>query len=271
MKKTEKKMLLAIDIGNSTIGFGFFPEAADANQLLIKRLPATPIPRESMIRKSIRDLLAEASKSGIRENSSDRKIGMIISSVVPGLNRRVAGAANEFCTRPLILNHASSGLKFSAGSPEKIGADRMANAVAGYRLVQKPVAVIDFGTATSITIVGSGGVFIGGAIMPGIDLMAESLASRTAKLPCIGIESPEMALGQGTASAMTSGIVIGTAGAVMKIVAAIEEETGLQLGMIITGGRAGIISPFLEKPHLLAPDLIFEGLRLISNRSRDSR
>ncbi len=263
MKKTERKVLLAIDIGNSTIGLGLFPDVSDSHQLLIKRVLSTPTPAEGRIRKAIRDLLAEASESTAGNITSYQKIDMIISSVVPGLNGRVVSAAKEFCARPLILNHAVSGLKFRASSPEKIGADRIANAVAGYSLMQKPVAVIDFGTATNITVVGRKGVFMGGAIMPGVDLMAGSLASRTAKLPRIGIGMPETALGQDTASAMTSGVVLGTAGAVMKILISIEEETGLQLSLVITGGRSGTVSPFLERPHLVIPDLIFEGLRLI--------
>ena len=261
-------MLLAIDIGNSTIGLGLFPDMADSNQLLIKRLPSTPAPAEGRIRKAIRDLLAEASRPPADNFASGRKVDMIISSVVPGLNGRVVSAAKEFCTKPLILNHALSGLKFRASFPEKIGADRIANAVAGYSILKKPFAVIDFGTATNITVVGRRGVFMGGAILPGVDLMAGSLASRTAKLPRIGIGMPETALGQDTASAMTSGIVLGTAGAVMKILTSVEEETGFLLGLVITGGRSVTISPFLERPHLVVPDLIFEGLRLIHRRAR---
>jgi type III pantothenate kinase len=248
-----------------------FPDETDSGGLLTKRLSSTPAPTESRLRKTLRDAIAEASKSTKGNIASHQKIGVIISSVVPALNGKVISAAREFCVKPRILDHVSSGLNFKVSSPDKIGADRMANAIAGYSLVKKPVAVIDFGTATTITVVGKRGVFMGGAIMPGMDLMIGSLASRTGKLPCIEIDGPYKALGRDTASAINSGVVLGTAGAVMKIVSSIEEETGLQLRMVITGGRSGTISPFLESPHSVVPELIFEGLRLIHIRARDAR
>jgi type III pantothenate kinase len=271
MKKTQGKMLLAIDIGNSTLGLGLFPDETDSGHLHIKRLSSTPAPTESRLRKAIRDVIAAASESGACDVTNHRKIGLIISSVVPALNDRVLSAVKEFCTKPLILGYVSSGLKFRVNSPESIGADRLANAVAGYNLTHKPVAVVDFGTATTISVVGKKGAFIGGTIMPGLELMFGSLASRTAKLPCVGIQRPDRALGLDTNSAITAGIVFGTAGAVMKIVSSIEEETGLELSLVITGGRSGTISPFIERPHFAVPDLIFEGLRLIHGRVRDLR
>jgi type III pantothenate kinase len=127
----------------------------------------------------------------------------------------------------------------------------------------QPSAVIDFGTATAISVVGRHRAFLGGAILPGIDIMLNSLASKTAKLPALDAEWPETALGRDTASAIKSGVVLGSAGAVIHIIENIEEETGLRLDLVVTGGRAELVSPFLEHAHILAPNLVFEGMRLV--------
>ena len=77
----------------------------------------------------------------------------------------------------MVLSHKTrTGLTFNVRNPEKVGPDRIANAVAAYELYNCPVAVADFGTATTVSVVGKGAVFLGGAIMPGIGLMNESLA-----------------------------------------------------------------------------------------------
>jgi type III pantothenate kinase len=262
--------LLALDIGNSTIGLGLYPDRAKPETLLTRKLSLSKAEKGNLLGKEIERLLAEAPSAG-PGNRSPWKMGAIISSVVPGANRSLVSAVKKYCARPLLVDHSMSGLKFMISNPEKTGSDRIANAVAGFGLTGKPTAVIDFGSATTITVVSARKQFMGGAILPGLDMMAKALASGTAKLPDVEIERPDEALGSDTSSAIRSGIVLGTAGAVMKIVSSIEEETGLEFCIIITGGRAEIVSPFLERSHLSVPALIFEGLRTIYNASRDSR
>jgi len=265
-----KKSLLAIDAGNSTVGLGFFPVCTASQPLLMRKISVGRKITENMLRKEIAGLLAEASITGADLKASREKIGLIISSVAPELNRRILNSAGRFSSKPFFVDHLSSGLVFKIPAPEKAGADRIVNAVAAFSLTGKPAAVIDFGTATTITIVGPKKEFIGGAIMPGLDMMAKALASGTAQLPDTDISRPDRALGVDTSSAIKSGIALGSAGAAMKIISSIEEETGLELRLIITGGRAGIISPFLERAHSVVPGLIFEGLRLIYNSLQDS-
>jgi type III pantothenate kinase len=270
MKKRDRA-LLAIDIGNSTVRLGLFPDETDPGLLLTRTLASTQNSLEGSLRKELGRLLAEASASVSDNILSHREVGVIISSVVPKINRVVINILKKYYAKPFFVDPKSAGLKFRAPFPEKVGSDRIANAVAGFSITGKPTAIVDFGSATTISVVGKRRTFIGGAIMPGLDMMADMLASRTAKLPDIKIARPDKALGSDTSSAITAGIVLGTAGAVMKIVSSIEEETGLQLCLIITGGRLEIVSPFLERTHLALPDLIFEGLRIIYNSLRDRR
>jgi|WetSurMetagenome_2_1015567.scaffolds.fasta_scaffold00686_7 type III pantothenate kinase len=268
--KKGRNSLLALDIGNSTIGLGLFRNDTDHDSLLTGKLALTRTSFEGSLCKTISTMVDEACASLADRTGTVKGLSVIVSSVVPAFNPKVIRAVKKFCSEPFFIDHKSSGLNFRTPFPDKIGADRIANAVAGFSITHKPTAIMDFGTATTISVVGGKRTFMGGAIMPGMDIMAASLASGTAKLPCINIDRPECALGTDTASAITSGIVIGTAGAVMKIVSSIEKETGLRLRLIITGGRAGVISSFLERPHLVIPDLIFEGLRLIHVSAQDS-
>jgi type III pantothenate kinase len=268
--KKKNNALLAIDIGNSTVRLGLFPNETNPGFLLTSTLASKWAITERRLRKEIVRLLAKSSESDPDNIACGRQLGVIISSVVPGINQEIINAIKEFCSKPLFVDHKAAGLKFKMPCPEKVGSDRIANAVAGFDITGKPTAVIDFGSATTISVVGKRRIFMGGAIMPGLDMMADVLASKTAKLPDIEIARPYKALGSDTDSAIMSGIVLGTAGAVMKIILSIEEETGLQLCVIITGGRSGLVSPFLERTHLALPDLIFEGLRLIKIAARNS-
>ncbi len=257
--KKQRQALLAIDIGNSTMGLGLYPDALIGKVLRVNALPSDRIASSGAVSRIIKEFLYRKGRSFPAGD-----IAVVISSVVPALNRKVMTAVKDLCNKPLIVDHrAAGGLSFEVPRPEMIGSDRIVNALAGYSLIGKPAAVIDFGTATTITVIGRHAVFLGGAIMPGIDIMRESLAARTAKLSKVALSAPCTVIGRDTASAITSGVIHGTAGAVDNIVKGIENETHNKLRVILTGGRAGLISPFLKREHVLVPHLIFEQMRLI--------
>jgi type III pantothenate kinase len=261
MKTIGSNMLLAIDIGNSTIGIGLYIDATNPESLLIRKVALKPAATAATIKRAFTELLSAASASASSPVSKQRKVGVIIASVVPSVTKRIIKALPVACLKPLMLDHKTSGLRFNVPHPETIGADRLANAVAAWGINQRPTAVIDFGTATTITVIGTDMTFLGGTIMPGIDTMLKSLAVRTAQLPRLYADAPESALGRDTAAAIRSGVVIGTAGAVMHIIETLEDESGLSLPIVVTGGRAALISPFIEHAHTLATTLVFDGMR----------
>ncbi len=254
--KRPASSLLAVDIGNSNVGLGFYPDAEKETPLLVNNVPWRKLSAENLSLQ-IKKFLQVRSL-----NCSD--IGVIISSVVPSLNSKVMTAMKSFCKEPLIVSHHfAGGLSFEVPHPETIGSDRIANAVAGFNLFGKPAAIVDLGTATTITIVGGNNNLQGGAILPGIDMMSESLASGTSKLPAVSLSAPRSALGRDTVSAIRSGIIYGTAGAVENIVTRLENDLGRKLRVILTGGRADLLSPHLKIRHVMVPHLVFEGMRLI--------
>lgn len=262
--------LLAVDIGNTTIGMCLFLKPEDSTKFFIKRIPTHPAQLANKYKKIIVEFIDSA---GTSRNVERLEINSVISSVVPSLNKPIIKAVTEVCKkRPLIVSHLlDCGINFDVQEPEKVGADRIANAVAGFHYFNKPAAVVDFGTATTVTVVGRRQTYFGGAIMPGIDLMQKALHSGTAKLPAVCLKTPKKFLGKNTVSAITSGIMHGTAGAVEALIKGMEKELNFKVKLVLTGGHAKHISPLIKKKHIVFPGLTFEGLRLIYLKTRSMR
>lgn len=260
-------MLLAIDIGNSTIGIGLFLDPSKKKNLITKKISSHPVQTPEKYKKIFSEFV-KTQISGAK--SSANKIDAIVSSVVPALDQPVIKALKNICGKnPLVVSHKlDCGISFDILKPETVGADRIANAVAGFDYFKKPVAVVDFGTATTITIVGKKQNLLGGAILPGIELMQKSLYSGTARLPFFSLKSNAAALGKNTESSINSGIIYGSAGAVEKIIKNMEKELHFRLKLALTGGRAGLITGLIERDHIVSPHLTFEGLRLIHINNR---
>lgn len=279
--------LFAIDIGNSTIGLGIFPDPARNTKLFIKKIPTHPAQPAKAYKKIIAEFINSKLNSLFVTRYSLLEIDSIISSVVPELNKPIISAIKDICgKKPLVLSHKSvSSITFDVSKPSEVGTDRIANAVAGLHYAgilaagkphafknKKAVAVADFGTATTITVcapvIDEKQRFIGGVILPGIELMLKSLYSGTSKLPFAALKKPDTALGKSTASSIISGIVHGTAGAVEHLIKSMEKETDFELKLVLTGGHAGLMSPLIKRKHKLIPNLTFEGLKLIYLQAR---
>jgi len=255
-------MLLSLDIGNSTIGLGLFLKPFESPRVSIKKIPTYPVLTSEAYKRIFADFIkCHAKPSALNALVLDA----IISSVVPSLNSLVMKSLRAMRSRNTILvNYTTAGrLTFEVTSPQEVGADRIANAIAGFRLCRKPVAIADVGTATTITVVGSKMNLLGGTILPGLELMQRSLNEETAQLPGIIIRRPRSVLGKNTVSGITSGIVHGTAGAIDMLIKDIEKELHYRLQLILTGGHAEIVAPFIKRNHVVMPNLTFEGLRLI--------
>lgn len=246
--------LIAIDIGNSSIDIGFFIEA----ELFVQKINTNPLLQSSKY--------SELFAGFIREKNIDKiPEGIIISSVVPGHTESLKKACSALSKKePAILTHKmKTGIDSHIEEPEKLGTDRIAAAAGACDLFGAPVAVIDFGTATTLNFIGSGNKYKGGAIMPGPELMRKSLFSDTAQLPAVTVSKPLSPMGKDTAECIRSGIVYGTAGAVERIISEAEKAEGENFKIVVTGGNAELIAPFLRKVDHIEPALVLKGLRFI--------
>lgn len=251
--------LIAIDIGNSSIDIGFFIEA----ELFVQKIDTNPLLQSSKY--------SELFAGFIREKNIDKMPdGVIISSVVPGHTDAVKKACSALSKKePMVLTHKmKTGIDFQIEEPEKLGTDRIAAVAGACDLFGAPVAVIDFGTATTLNFIGSGNKYKGGAIMPGLELMRKSLFSDTAQLPDVTVSKPMSPLGKDTVECIRSGIVYGTAGAVERIISETEKLEAESFKIVVTGGNAEFVLPFLRKVDHIEPALVLKGLRFIYERNQ---
>lgn len=253
-------MLLAIDIGNSTIKFGVF----DGSNLLHKFSIATK-----------RDYTVEELKSdrltfiGTRVGPIDR---VIISSVVPDVDIPMRKACRQiFKVTPIFVNSSTDlGLKIKYEPPSAAGTDRLVNAFAASEKYGRPVIVCSLGTATTVDIVTEKSAYIGGAIAPGMVTMAEALHLKAAKLPKVKIERPETVVANTTTGSIRSGIYFGYVGLVEGLVRRFLAEPQFdghsKPRVIATGGFAGLVAEDTNIFDVVDENLTLDGLRLIADR-----
>jgi type III pantothenate kinase len=192
-------------------------------------------------------------------------MGVVISSVVPGVTAVIAGAIRKNCrVKPLVVSHkVKTGLTLNVKHPSRLGTDRIAAAVGARHLYRGDLIVIDFGTATTFSSVSSGGEYRPGPIMPGLGISADVLAERTAQLPRVDLMSPVKPTGDRTDDAILAGLILGHAGGAERIVREMRKASGTKTSVIATGGFAERLAPHLKMIRYVNPLLTLEGLRII--------
>lgn len=142
-----------------------------------------------------------------------------------------------FDLKPLFVGPGiKTGMNVRYDDPRALGADRICNSVASYRLFGGPQINVDFGTATTFNAVAANGDFIGGVICPGVKISASALVEKTAKLPKVELVKPKNILCKNSIQAMQAGIIYGYIGQVDYILRKLMEELGESS---MPGGRHG--------------------------------
>lgn len=254
-------MLIATDIGNSSITIGYFLDTG----LVVQRIPTYPLQGADEYRLLLLSFMEE---KNIAKSLCNGIISSVVSSHTEVFREVLKGLWGEEKADILVVDSTVSGIGFRIPAPEQLGTDRLSNAVAAFSLFKRPVVVIDFGSATTITVVDRHGYYIGGSIMPGISLMNESLGTKISKLKKVELKEPGTALGRDTTGCILTGLLIGTAGAVERIIEEIETETGLIFSTILTGGYSSLIAGFIRRSYMLRPDLTLEGLKILHEKNR---
>lgn len=173
---------------------------------------------------------------------------------------------------PLVVSTSlHTGLTISTDTPQELGTDLLANAVAGYHLFHKNCIVVDFGTALSMITVTGKGEIKGVSIAPGLESALKALSLNTAQLPFVPLVAPPSVLGRNTTHAIQSGVVLGYVGLVEYLTDRIKKELDGPTEVIATGGLSEVIAPLTDRFTTIKPWLTLDGLRLLAEQNQYKR
>ncbi len=256
-------MLLAFDVGNTTIAIGIYDGRALVKSWKIRTDSDKTGDEYGAI------LLNLMQVAGL---AADRISAAIISSVVPPLTPTIEEVCRNYFRRTALVvgPGLKTGMPILYENPLEVGADRITASVAAFEKFGGPAIVVDFGTATTFDAVSAKGEYLGGAIAPGIQIAAEALTLKTARLPRIEIRKPKRAIGRTTVASMQSGLYFGYIGLVTNTIAEIRKELGGTARVVATGGFGAQIASELPVLEAYEPDLVLDGLRIIHERNRDA-
>jgi len=249
------RTLLAVDMGNTRVKVGLYVDAT-----LVARLHVDT------------DLVWEV--AGFSEQLCEtfgnwKSIDVCwVASVVRGLFEPASKAILDVWgvqANPVTAQH-DLGIQVGVPKPEGVGIDRLLEASEAFRLMQSGVVVATLGSAMTVDWVDDAGVFQGGTILPGLHTSLRALHLETSLLPEVEVRLPDSVLGKDTVACMQAGIVYGAAGAVDRIYQELVQVAGKALPMLVTGGDAKIIAPFLHTSHEIQEDLVLRGLVTLDGR-----
>jgi len=253
--------LLAVDVGNTHIVFGFFEQdQLKASWRVATRCKATADEMATII----------ASLFSLNELSLSDISAVAIASVVPLVTASlIEMSTGRLKIDPLVIGpDTDTGMPILYDNPKEVGADRIANAVAGFELYGGPLIVVDFGTATTFDAISKHGEYLGGAIAPGVEISFEALFNRAARLSRVDLSRSERAIGRNTQSSIQSGVILGAGGLVDRIIDRFEKEMGPVRHVVATGGLASLIAPECERVTAVDPTITLVGLQRIYKRNR---
>ncbi|MBR1937415.1 MAG: type III pantothenate kinase [Spirochaetales bacterium] len=257
-------MILAIDIGNTTMTYtGLRRKEGGYYVVFNKKVDTIHDKTVSFYRNDIARILKLC---GYLVEDFE---GVILSSVVPSSSPNFTEALTILFKKPPIIVSIDldTGLTMDVDAPEKVGHDRLVDsawAAANYEL---PAVTVDMGTATTFNVIGKGGVFLGGAIAPGLETGLWALSRRTAQLPEIRQMTPTFSIGKNTVECMEVGSVVGSACLIDGLVKRFEAELGEKVTLVITGWHAKTVEGLCTHDHIFDPDFLPKGLAYLYDRN----
>ncbi|MFC1935335.1 type III pantothenate kinase [Chloroflexota bacterium] len=249
-------MLLTIDIGNTNLALGVFQgDTLKATW----RLATDPRRMPDEYGMALLNLLP------VRGVAASDIEAVALCSVVPPLTQVFLELCGGFFgVKPLVVGAGvRTGIKILYDNPRDVGADRIVDAAAAFRLYGGPLIVVDFGTATVFDGISAQAEYVGGAIAPGLRVAAESLFTTTSQLRRVELVAPKSAIGRNTTHAMQAGLVLGHVDLVEGIVRRFKRELGQDAKVIATGGLAPLVASETSIFDAVNLDLTLVGLRMI--------
>lgn len=256
-------MLLAIDVGNSTTSVGLFDR--EKNLRFLAYLDTDSRKTADQISIDLMNLFT------LYHYEYQDVTGAIFCSVVPPLNFMMSKALTRLLGKPpmMVGPGVRTGLNLRMENQVQVGADIVADAVAALERFEPPIITIDMGTATTIGVIDAQRNYVGGMLLPGVNVSLEALSRRAAQLPAISLQHPKSVIGKNTEDCMRSGIVYGTAGMLDGIIERIRAEFGgREISVVATGGNAPVIVKYCKTPIVYDKFLLMNGLWAIYQKNK---
>jgi len=254
--------LLVVDLGNTNLVLGLY----SGDQLVSNWRLATARERTA----DEYGILARQLVGDAFHNSLE---GAIVASVVPPLNSAMAFMIQKyFDIEPMFVEPGvKTGIAIHVDNPLEVGADRIVNCAAAHHAYGGPTVIVDFGTATTFDVVTENAEFVGGVIAPGLNISAEALFARAARLPRVDVRRPDHVIGTNTVVNMQSGIYFGYLGLVDGILSRIKREVPNLKKVVATGGLATLFAEESEHIDEVDSELTLKGLKIIYDRNHHPR
>ena len=256
-------MLLAIDVGNSTTSVGLFDR--EKNLRFLAYLDTDSRKTADQISIDLMNLFT------LYHYNYQDVTGAIFCSVVPPLNFMMSKALTRLLGKPpmMVGPGVRTGLNLRMENQVQVGADIVADAVAALKRFEPPIITIDMGTATTIGVIDAQRNYVGGMLLPGVNVSLEALSRRAAQLPAISLQHPKAVIGKNTEDCMRAGIVYGTAGMLDGIIERIRGEFGgREISVVATGGNAPVIVKYCKTPIVYDKFLLMNGLWAIYQKNK---
>lgn len=250
---------LLVDAGNTNTKIGL---ADDSGLLTSYVLPTDKSATPDSLGLALSSMVAHAGRTPAEVAS------VTVSSVVPPMDPLISRTCERYfgVTARFVPRDVAVPLENRYARPHEVGADRLVTAYAGRLAAATPVVVVvDFGTATTFDCV-KGNAFLGGLICPGLFSSLRALSLDTAKLPHIALDAGHggLCIGQSTAECLNQGFLHGFAAMVEGVGGLLVKHLGEPATILATGGFAERLAPLCPSLSLVRPDLLLEGLLLLS-------
>jgi type III pantothenate kinase len=247
--------LLAVDIGNTNITLGAFQEGSLLYQWRISSRPF----------RTSDEYLAILCQLFHHDGFFPERV--ILGSVVPPLNREWEGVCVSLGVPLRVVRPLHPDLiPLNVETPLEVGIDRVIDSWMALQKYPPPLLVVDFGTASTIDVVGPAGDYRGGVIFPGLELGAEALFRRTALLPQVSVKKPASVIGRNTIDCIQSGLYYGWLEMTRGLVERISRSLGGKVTVITTGGLSSVFAEDSNFADHIEPALTLDGLCLIDSR-----
>jgi len=256
-------MILAIDMGNTCVVLG----CIDDERIYFTEELSTDLAKSPLEYAMGIKTVLELYKTDIADID-----GAIISCVVPSLQPVIAKAVEKVIGRtPLIVGPGlKTGLNIKMDNTREMGSDLVVDSVAAISKYGAPLIVIDMGTATTISVIDRDRNYIGGAIVPGVNLSMNALSQNAAQLFNVSLKAPSRAIGKNTVECMQSGVILGNAACLDGMIDRMEAELGYRTTIIATGGLRYVIVPHCTHDIIIDDTLLLTGLKILYDKNSQS-